>query len=429
MNKSFGNDNKNPAGTLYVGIDIAKEEHCVRTIDGKTGDKSKPLFFINRRSGFERFLSKLEQWVCMYKSERVVIGMEPTAAYWKPLYRHLVDFGYEVNLVSSLHVKRSKEIQDNSPLKSDPKDALIIADLLHCRKHLDTHPVSEDIEEVKVLVAHYDDLDRDKGRWRNRLEQYRAEYFPELDDFFNDVGCRAVRALLRAYPFPGDIESAGSDRIAELLWKESRGQVSHEKSLRLVEAASRTIGRKTGSASMRMIVMHILDTLDWYDTQKKEVEKRLKEAVQRVSIYPILVSIEGVGLMTAAAIIGVLGDLREYKNYRQVLKKAGLNVYSKSSGKHEGKIHITHFGKGILRKMVFMGSLGHASRSCAYFYEKYWKMVERGVPKMKALVAIMRKILKMAFALVRDNRMFDKKWRNCLVAEREVSVIRRAKAA
>lgn len=429
MKKSFNKRQQYPVNTLYVGIDIAKKEHCMRMIEGRGGDESKGMFFANRGKGFERMLKRVEEWMTRSGSEKVVVGMEPTACYWKPLYRHLADRGYEVKLVSSLHVKRSKEIQDNSPLKSDPKDALIIADLVRSGKYLDTRITPENIEEVKVLLAHYENLGKDRARWLNRLEQYKAEYFPELDEFFKDMGGVTVRALLRAYPFAEDIEAAGVKKVGELLWKTSAGQVSREKSGRLVEAASRTIGRKRGVAAMRKVVLDILDTLEWYDKQIEAVEADLKASVKRVETYRILVSIPGVGWKTAAAIIGVLGDLRQYDNYRQALKKAGLNMYSKSSGNHRGKVRITHYGRGIIRKMLYMGSLSHAARPSMYFHEKYGEMVERGVLKMKALVAIMRKILKIAFALVRDNRKFDRNWDTRQVAEREESVIRRAKAA
>ena len=110
MKKSFNKRQQYPVNTLYVGIDIAKKEHCMRMIEGRSGDESKEMSFSNRGKGFERMLKRVEEWMTRSGSEKVVVGMEPTACYWKPLYRHLADRGYEVKLVSSLHVKRSKEI-------------------------------------------------------------------------------------------------------------------------------------------------------------------------------------------------------------------------------------------------------------------------------------------------------------------------------
>jgi len=141
--------------------------------------------------------------------------------------------------------------------------------------------------------------------------------------------------------------------------------------------------------------------------------------------YHILRSIDGVGLMCSAAIIADLGDLRLYGNYRQVIKKSGLNLFSLSSGGYKGREHISRRGSGFLRRNLYMAALRH-TRPGSAFYEKYSCMRERGKGFRSSMVAIMRRILKVAFALVRDDRYFNKEYDPG--AGRNEIVIRRARA-
>ncbi|VRU07968.1 transposase [Streptococcus pneumoniae] len=56
--------------------------------------------------------------------------MEPTGHYWLNLAHLLKENNIKFVSVNPLHVKRSKELDDNSPTKNDVKDAKVIAQLV-----------------------------------------------------------------------------------------------------------------------------------------------------------------------------------------------------------------------------------------------------------------------------------------------------------
>ncbi|WP_397334378.1 transposase [Paenibacillus glycanilyticus] len=60
----------------------------------------------------------------------VVVGMEPTGFYWRNLAHFLREQHVTCAVVNSLHVKKSKELDDNSPTKNDIKDAKVITQLV-----------------------------------------------------------------------------------------------------------------------------------------------------------------------------------------------------------------------------------------------------------------------------------------------------------
>jgi transposase len=59
------------------------------------------------------------------KKTEVIVGIEPTGHYWMNLANFLDHYGIPLVMVNPMHVKRSKELDDNLPTKNDKKDALV----------------------------------------------------------------------------------------------------------------------------------------------------------------------------------------------------------------------------------------------------------------------------------------------------------------
>lgn len=428
MKKSFNNKSTYPAKTLLVGVDISKDKHCARAVNNNNNLESEALFFDNRRKGFQQFEERISRWLQRYGCSSVVIAMEPTAGYWLPLFHYLLQKGFDVRLVSSLKVKRSKDLKDNSPLKSDKKDALLIASLLRDGNVLDYQTQPKNVQEVKDLIKLWEDLDKTETVYRNRMEYFFSKHFPEISDIFSGLADISVLTLLKEYPFPKDMMEAGLEKLTKLLWKVSRGQIKPDKVYHLLEAAKDTVGMPEQNFAQRLQIKAILEVLEITEKLKGSVKAQLEEKLEMMPQYHIMKSINGIGLMTAAAIIASLGDLSQYQNCRQVLKKAGLNLYQFSSGRYRGSDRISRRGMALLRRYLFMAALSNTQKGRS-FYWKYSSMVERGVKKKKILVGFMRKLLKLVYALVRDNRVFEIHYDPATGARRDGSVIRWAEAA
>jgi transposase len=84
------------------------------------------------------------------------------------------------------------------------------------------------------------------------------------------------------------------------------------------------------------------------------------------------------------------------------MKLAGLNLFEISSGKHKGNRHISKRGRSLLRKILFFAAI-NTVRKGGVMHSAYQRHLDQGMPKIKALVAIARKLLRIVFALVRDH--------------------------
>lgn len=120
--------------------------------------------------------------------------------------------------------------------------------------------------------------------------------------------------------------------------------------------------------------------------------------------FVILTSIPGVSEITAAALIIMMPELG-CLDPKQAASLAGLAPMTRQSGQWRGKAFIRG-GRAALRQAVYMPALV-ATRFNPDFKEKYRALKEAGKPPKVAITAIMRKLIILANALIRDGR----KWR------------------
>ena len=124
--KKIKNINKK---TLIVTMDIGKTVHFgyFRAPDG---EDVKPFPFYNYRNSFNEFWKKVCQFKAEQKLEDIVVGFESTGPYAEPLFHFLRKKPVYLVQVNPLHTKRIKELQGNSPNKTDKKDPRVIADVI-----------------------------------------------------------------------------------------------------------------------------------------------------------------------------------------------------------------------------------------------------------------------------------------------------------
>ena len=109
--------------------------------------------------------------------------------------------------------------------------------------------------------------------------------------------------------------------------------------------------------------------------------------------------------LTIAGLIGEVGDFGKFKTISEIMKLAGFNLFEVSSGRHSGQRHISKRGRSLMRKLLFFAAI-KTVRTNGIMHRKYQEMLDRDMPRVKALVAIARKLLRIIFALARDNMLY-----------------------
>jgi transposase len=201
----------------------------------------------------------------------------------------------------------------------------------------------------------------------------------------------------------------GEPALAALLRKVSRGKLREDRARALFEAANESVGVREGRSSMLLEIGLMLDTIATYDRFIEGVETEMLRHLEQIPYSHLILSLKGVGPVTAAGLIGEVGDFTKFNTISEVMKLAGLDLYEVSSGKHRGKLCISKRGRPHMRKLLYLAALSTV-RKGGVMHEWYKRALDRGMIKTKALVAVSRKLLGIIFALVRDHSVYQENY-------------------
>ena len=114
-----------------VGVDIGSQYHYARAFNWRGIEITRKAFrFSNDLDGYAAFETWVRETAEKSAKMEVLIGCEPTGHYWYTFARHVSQHGMKLAFVNPYHVKQSKEMDDNSPRKTDDKDPKTIAKLV-----------------------------------------------------------------------------------------------------------------------------------------------------------------------------------------------------------------------------------------------------------------------------------------------------------
>jgi transposase len=392
------------AKTLIVAIDIGKTTdtgYC----RCPSGEECKPFEFSNNAEGFKKLWDRICWMKMSHHLEEVVVGFESTGAYGEPLAHYLRQKPVKLVQVNPMHTKRMKELQGNSPGKTDRKDPKVIADIIGLGHALSVViPEGAAAELRRLTLARERSIGRRTALY-NQLQDLVFIVFPEFLQVMKDVKTQSAQYLLHHYPTPQDMVACGSEALTRILKQVSRGKLGKARAQALYDAAVQSVGLQEGR---RGILLEMEEILSGLEACKRFIEKMEEEMVPYLEQIPYsdsLLSVKGIGEITVAGLIGEVGDFRQFRTLREMMKLAGLDLFEISSGKHKGNRHISKRGRPLLRKLLYFAAI-NTIRKGGVMHASYQKYLERGMPKIKALIAIARKLLGILFALVRDHSQY-----------------------
>ena len=390
---------------LIIGVDIARSAHKA-ALRLPQGEVSKIFSFANDLSGFQRLAQQVKEQCEKHSLRGAVLGIEPTGHYWEALAYWWEDNYGTVVMVNPMHTKRAKELEDNSPLKSDSKDARVIADLVAQGKYLECHMPKGVFAELRNLVSQRERYQQQRTQVINQLHQCVDRIFPELATEFSSIRVKSYRQLLANYPQPEQLAALAVEELTALLRKCSRGSLGQQKAERLIALAGRSIGVKEAASTIGAEVKRLTRQLDLIEMECSDLEVQMEHCLERTPGAGLLRTVHGFGIITVAGILANTGDIAEYEHPEELIKLAGLNLFEISSGKHRGKLRISKRGRAQLRKILYMAAV-RATRSGNPFRLYYRQLVDRGVNPTASLVALMRKLLRVIWSIIRNSQAFD----------------------
>lgn len=392
---------------LVVGVDIAQESHVARAVSFRGIALGTPLVFGNDREGFKTF----EHWILdllkTYNLSSVIVGMEPTGHYWFSLARWLNDQGIEAVLVNPHLVKKNKENRDNTPSKSDRKDALVIADMIKNGYYSPVRFHSEDYEELRILMANRETVTKRLNSAVNQIHRWVDIVFPELRQVFKILTCTSAIATLRLFPLPQEISRLSTEQVLEG-WKQYvKRHAGVRRAELLISLAKSSVGTTQALHAYKLHLGQLLEEYDLAQRQLEQIGLELRRILERIPFTQKLLEIRGVNATNLAGVLGEAGNLSGYSHGNALLRHAGLNLAEASSGKWRGKMVLSKRGRPRLRHFLFLMTMSMVMTNPEIRALHRYNVEEKKLKKMKSIMKLCSKVARLLVGLAKRNEAYD----------------------
>ena len=389
--------------TLVVGIDVGSEFHYARAFDNRGYEFSKkPFRFSNSEHGF----GELMAWMLEIKEkqgmEDILPGMEPTGHYWFCLGTFLMDNGIKPVLVNPHHVKKSKELDDNSQSKNDRKDPQVIAGLVKDGRYSYPYIPEGIFAELRTASNLRFRIESELTSVKNRMARWFSIYFPEYRDVYGKPDSKGGVMILKVAPLPEDIIELGEEGVNQI-WRDAKLRgTGMKRAASLVEAANRSIGIRSGGEAARLELKVLLEEYETKAARLEEIMSLIDKLMEKIPEAKKLLEIKGIGEKTVSGFLAEVGDVRRFTDPKQLQKYAGLAIVDNESGKHKGQTTISRRGRKRLRYLLFEASMSLVSTSPEFreLHQYYTTRDKNPLKKMQSLMAIGCKLIRVFYALL-----------------------------
>ena len=395
--------------TLIIGVDIAKFKHVARAQDYRGIEFGTPCFFENTKDGFSAFIDWINHLKQEQGMEKVIVGMEPTGHYWLNLAHNLKENGIKFVAVNPLHVKKSKELDDNSPTKNDVKDAKVIAQLVKDGRYAEPTIPQGVYAELRVAKKIRDLLTDDLQTVQGQIHNWIDRYFPEFLTVFKKWEGKAALQFLKLFALPHELVKFSDQDLLMHLRKTVKRSVGLNKIQELKHAASKSIGLRQGANMAKLELKTLIDKYELVQLKFEELDSKIDTLIDQIPGVQQMLAIKGVGRDTVAGFFAEVGDLSEYSHPRQLIKLAGLSLKENTSGKHKGKTTITKRGRRKLRALLFRVCMILVAKNTAFkaLHAYYTQRPDNPLKKMQSLIALCNKLIRIFFAIGKKQFEFN----------------------
>jgi transposase len=367
---------------VSVGIDMGKHNFYAvcRWWDGRF---ERPWKIDNPGEilAFVELLKRLGQ------GRKRLVAMESSGTYGDALRQALADAGIELQRVSGKAAHDYAEVFDGVPSQHDGKDAAVVAELAAMGKSVEWKygAASDWDQELAYWVDWMISQRQILGLWQGRLEALLARHWPEATRVLAVRSVTLLKALLH-YGSPQALAADGE--AAERLARWGGPFLDKRKMDRLVAEARESRGVRAGRWEKRRLQECAGQALQ--ARQQGQIgQRRLRALAQGHEV--LQAQGKAVGVPTACVLWVKTGDPREYYAGAAYRKALGLNLVERSSGEHQGALHISKRGSAVSRQWLYFAVLRLVQKAGVRPWYEAQKARDADAAQ-RVLVALMRKL-------------------------------------
>lgn len=380
---------------INVGIDISKYKHdyCIISNNGEIIVEND--LFENNKIGFQYFLNQLKS----YNKSEIHIAFEATGHYSLNLELFLIDNGFNFIKVNPLIINKFLKARSLRRTKTDKADSITIANYLMSVPYEPNSDLLYNIFTLKSLCRSRELLIRERSKFAVLLTNELDKSFPELKSFFNNKFSNTLLYILEKYTCAKHIASM---RDYETLRKTSHGKFSYVKFAKLKELAKNTVGYSDSNSEL--LISTYVSIYNDFNNKIDPIEKQISTIINKLN--PRMLSIPGIGEMSAATILSEYGDIKNFSSPNKMLAFAGLDPSISQSGTLQSEGKMVKHGSGHLRYALMNVALLLLNNS-PEFYDYYLKKRSEGKCHRVALSHVCKKLVRIIYTLEKNDVEFN----------------------
>jgi len=388
---------------LFVGIDVASKKHDVAIAAPYGEIITEPFTIGNDLEGFK----KLRKEILSHTEslDEVHIGIEETGIYSKNICEFLALCGFVVHMINPVLTSNSRKSQSVRLTKTDKIDSLAICRYVEYNlKRLNSYtPTLYIYEEIKSLSRARLDiqtrLNKAKTEWARLLDIT----FPEFRKAYSHQS-KWVYKLFSNYPTTDLISKMHTKTLVGLIGVQGDRVIAAN---HIKKIAKITIGNT--SKSNNFLIKNTISDIMHYSVQMNELEKEITSLI--TEYFSNILTIPGVGPITAGLIVGEIGDINRFKSPNALVAFAGLDPTIYESGEFKGKkVSISKRGSRYLRTAIYTSTrVACVSPQIKdnQFKDKYIKKMIQGKHHGSAICNVCKNMVNVIYSLLNSGNEFN----------------------
>jgi transposase len=213
----------------------------------------------------------------------------------------------------------------------------------------------------------------------------------------------AMLDLLERYPSPAQLSSLSQKQLATRLLKLAP-RMGKTWATEIVQALAEQTVVVAGTQAASIVLPRLALQLAALRKQREEVAKEVERLVLAHPLHPVLTSMPGVGVRTAARLLVDVAT-RAFASAAHLAAYAGLAPVTRRSGSSIRGELPSRRGNKQLKRAMFLSAFAALRDPISRAY--YTRKITQGKRHNQALIALARRRCDVLFAMLRDGTLYS----------------------
>ncbi|OXI14576.1 IS110 family transposase [Burkholderia sp. AU15512] len=385
---------------VFIGVDVGKGQHHAVALD-RNGKRLYNKALPNDEAKLRALIAELKT-----QGQLLFVVDQPSTIGALPVAVARAE-GVLVAYLPGLAMRRIADLHAGEA-KTDARDAAIIAEAARSMPHTlrSLRLADEQLAELTMLCGFDDDLADQVTQTSNRIRGLLTQIHPALERVLGPrLDHPAVLDLLERYPSPAALAATSEKTLANRLTKLAP-RMGKGLATEIVQALSEQAVTVPGTQAATIVMPRLAQQLAALRKQRDEVAAEVERLVLAHPLWPVLTSMPGVGVRTAARLLTEVAH-KAFASAAHLAAYAGLAPVTRRSGSSIRGEHPSRRGNKVLKRALFLSAFAALRDPVSRAY--YARKIQQGKRHNQALIALARRRCDVLFAMLRDGTIYQPK--------------------